>query len=282
VLAASVLAAGLTLLGSPDAAAQGKKKDDWFGGARFMLDIGAFASEVETRIRLDAADLPGTSFSFENDLGLDDNKTVPAGRFVYRFGRHASIGLGHFTLNRDGTSEARISITLPDPDNPKEETITIEENALVSSFFDAQTTVLSFGWSFINNPKAEFGLRFGVHVTGIELGLSTPENPEIPSTAEDVTAPLPTLGITGGYRFGKTLYFTGELGYFALEIGDFDGSITSATAGILWQPFNLVGFGFSYQFFEVDVSATTEDFGGVGGEFRYRYQGPLLYVALRF
>jgi len=50
----------------------------------------------------------------------------------------------------------------------------------------------------------------------------------------------------------------------------------------MWQPFKLIGFGLNYQLFEVNVAATTEDFGGIGGKFKYRYDGPVLYVALRF
>ena len=154
---------------------------DWFGKWRYQFDLGAFASTVETTVRLDATNLPGTTFSFENDLGLSDNDTSPLGRFAYRFGRRSRISLTQFNLNRNGTAAARISITLPDPNDP-DATIVIDADVVVNSFFDVQTTVLSYGYSFINNNKAEFGLRFGVHVTGVDLGLDTPNQPGIPST----------------------------------------------------------------------------------------------------
>ena len=52
------------------AQASGKKQDEWFGGWRYQFVLGAFSSHVETKVRLDARDQPGTEFSFENDLGL--------------------------------------------------------------------------------------------------------------------------------------------------------------------------------------------------------------------
>jgi hypothetical protein len=263
------------------ASAQGKKKHKFFGGARFELNLGAFASQVETTIRLDATDTPGTSFSFESDLGLEDNRTVPTGGFVWRMGRRSSLTLNYFALNRSGSNQSRIEITIPDPDD-ESETITIGADVTVDSLMETNVTFLAYRYSFINNPKAEFGLRLGFHVTGIKVGLALPNDPDISPTEEDVTAPLPTFGLYGGYRLLEKLYFTGDLGYFQIEIGDIDGKITSANFGLLWQPLKLVGFGLNYQLFKVDVEATTEEFGGIGGKFEYRYDGPVLYVALRF
>jgi hypothetical protein len=266
---------------SSRAQAEEKNRDDWFGGWRYELDLGVFAADVETVIRLDATDTPGTEFSFESALGLDDNDTSPLGRFAYRFGRRSSISISHFELRRDGTSQSTIAITLPDPDDP-DETIVIDQDVLVRSLFNATTTVVAYGYSFINNEKAEFGFRFGVHVTELELGLATPNQPDIPDTLEDITAPLPTFGIIGGYTFGEHWSLIGDLGYFALEIGSVDGSIASGVVGVLWQPFDHVGFGLNYRTFEVEVNATSSDFGGVGGSFNWRYKGPGLNVKVRF
>jgi len=271
----------LSVAFSSQASAEGKKKDDWFGGARFEFDLAAFFSNVGTTIRLDAANLPGTEFSFENDLGISDNDVSGLARFGWQISKGNNLSLAYFSLNRSGSSESRISITLPDPENDGE-TITIGDDVVVDSFFNADTTVLSYGYSFINNNKAKFGLSVGIHVTGIELGLATPNQEEIPDTAEDITAPLPTFGLQGGYRFGKNWYFTGNLGYFALTFDNIEGSITSALAGVMWQPFKLVGFGVNYQLFKVDVEATTDSFGGVGGEFTWDYSGPAVYVAVKW
>jgi hypothetical protein len=280
-LLTAALVAGMSSAFVSPAMAQGKKQDDWFGGWRYEFAVGAFASTVETKIRLDATDLPGTEFSFENDLGIDDNDLSPVARFSYRFGRRSSLSLTNFDLNRSGTSESRISITLPHPDDP-DETYVIEADVIVDSMFNAETVVLSYGYSFVNNPAAEFALRFGVHFTDIKLGLATPNQPEIPDTSEAVLAPLPTFGILGGYRFGENWYIAADLGYFALEIDNFDGSITSGTLGVTWQPFKHVAFNMNYQYFEVDVSVTSDEFGGVGGSFIWEYTGPAVDVKVRF
>ena len=50
----------------------------------------------------------------------------------------------------------------------------------------------------------------------------------------------------------------------------------------MWQPFKLVGFGLNYQLFEVDVEVTTDEFGGVGGKFTWEYNGPAVFVGVRW
>jgi hypothetical protein len=271
----------LAILSSSPATAQGKKKDDWYGQWRYEFDLGAFAADVETRIRLDSTQTPGTEFSLENDLGLKDNDTSALFRFAYRFGRRSSISFTDFNLKRNGHSESRIDITLPNPNDP-DETIEIGTDVVADSKFNADTLVLAYGYSFINNPKAEFALRFGIHVTDLSLGLQTPNQPEIPDTAEAVTAPLPTFGILGGYRFADNWYVNADLGYFALEIDNYDGSIISGIVGVTWQPFKYVGFSLNYQTFEVEIDVESDDFGGVSSSLLWKYSGPALNVVVRF
>ena len=275
------LMACLAFLSSFPASAQSKKKDDWYGQWRYEFDLGAFAADVETTIRLDSTNTPGTEFSLENDLGLRDNDTSALFRFAYRFGRHSSISFTEFNLKRNGTSEARIDITLPHPDNP-DETIDIGVDVVVNSKFNADMLVLAYSYSFINNPRAEFALRFGVHVTDFGLGLQTPEQPDIPTTAEDVTVPLPTFGIVGGYRFADNWYVNADIGYFAIEIDNIDGSITSGILGVMWQPFNNVGFSLNYQAFKVDLEVESTEFGGVRSSLLWKYKGPAIYIVVRF
>ena len=62
---------------------------------RFSLGLGGANLGLNTTIRLDSAELgQGTSLNFEDDLGLDSSKLVPAINFRARLGRRHVFDLG--------------------------------------------------------------------------------------------------------------------------------------------------------------------------------------------
>jgi len=274
MLVRRVLLAVLVLCVAAGAVPVQAKKYEYFG-ARFKIGIGAFFSDSSTDIRLDSAALGGTTFSFENDLGLDKTKVAGQLGFQWHISRRSNIILSAFRLHRSGTANSRIAITIPDPDDP-DTSITIAANVEVDSLMNTDVTFLSYGFSIINRENAEFGVRIGFHVTDIKVGLSVPSNPSIGDTSESVTAPLPTIGFFGGYQVGKRIQIGGDVGWFDITLGDFKGKITDAVFGFQYQLSKLLGLGASYQYFEIDIEANTADFGGVGGEFQYRYAGPAI------
>ena len=97
--------------------------------------------------------------------------------------------------------------------------------------------------------------------------------------SEDVTAPLPHLGVSFNYGITPSVALRLQTIGFAVEIDNIDGSIIEVDADVLWHPWEHVGFGAGVRYFEVKVKA--ED-SGFNGEYEFNYLGPVVYAAVSF
>jgi hypothetical protein len=66
---------------------------------------------------------------------------------------------------------------------------------------------------------------------------------------------------------------------FYLSIDDFDGAILNARAAVTWQPKALLGLGFGYDWFRVDVDVDRSSFDG---SMDWTYSGPQVFFNLSF
>jgi hypothetical protein len=93
------------------------------------------------------------------------------------------------------------------------------------------------------------------------------------------TAPLPDLGIWGGYAFSNRFAVTLDIDYLALTINDYTGSIFAYNLLFIYKladHFDL-SLGFSGLNFKLDV--VKKD---VTGNFKWGYNGPSLGVSYWF
>lgn len=258
----------LSLAATPTPAGEDSKGE--YLGSRFEFSVGAFRPDLKTQIRLDAlSGAIGTEVSFEETLGLAESESLPIVGAFYRFNRRHRIELTFFDLSRSSDASTTVEIRFGDVVFP------IDTN--VRTFFDTRVIALGYGFSVIHDNKKEFGLSFGLNVQDIRAGISSNEGVE--AEEGDVTAPLPTFGVFGGYRILPKLVFDGNVGVFGLEVEGVKGSIVNARASIFHQTFKHVGFGFGWNFFDVDVETKDEEFLG---KIIYQYSGPTFYVATYF
>ena len=117
----------------------------------FTLEIGAYAPTVKTTARFDSTLGPGTSISFEDDLGLDDRKTQVTVLGKLRLGQRWRIEGEYFALNRSGTRVINKTINWGGNTYPI--------GIVVDSEFDSDIYRLSAGYSFIKSTRS--GARRG-------------------------------------------------------------------------------------------------------------------------
>ena len=67
--------------------------------------------------------------------------------------------------------------------------------------------------------------------------------------------------------------------YFALEYGDFDGSLFDFYAGVDYRLFDLMALGLGYNNVRIDVDVTAADFDG---SLDWNYDGALIFVKIDF
>jgi hypothetical protein len=72
-----------------------------------------------------------------------------------------------------------------------------------------------------------------------------------------VDAPLPAIGFRGLWNPGGHFWIDASVQYFALSIGEYDGSLTDLRLAAVWQPKKWFGLGVGYNDFAVDVDVDT-------------------------
>lgn len=259
--------AGMLACGS--AAAQGAGvvhpalQDQWH------FQLGAYVPKVDTTAFLNSSTgTRGTQLSFEDDLGFDDSKAMPAFLAAVRLGERWKIEFEYLSLSRD--SSRAISRTI----NWGDRSYTV--GTVVSSDFDSDIYRLSAGYSFIKDSQKELGVSLGFHVTDFSLGLSATG---IGAQRADALAPLPTIGLYGAYAFTPQWLLSGRLDYFSLNYNDYEGSLVNVSAGIDYRFTRNFGVGVAYRYIDYDVTVTKSSFNG-GVE--YKFNGPMVYVTASF
>src|SRR5262249_21395286 len=110
----------------------------------------------------------------------------------------------------------------------------------------------------------------GITATGSGLSVSQEAS---------VKYPLPTLGVRGSGRIAPNWRINGFAQILKIKIGDYDGGLYNAGAGIEWgfSPQMIAGLGYDYYKYELTSSKDRAK-----GEFDYRFDGPKLYFSWNF
>jgi hypothetical protein len=239
---------------------------------RLKLRVTGFLAGSSTELRFDG-DNVGTTLDFEDDLGLDDRDFLPAFDVSYRFNRKSRIEGSYFSLSREGTRELETTIEFGD----REFTVGSE----VDTHFDTDIFRVSYAFSFVNNPQAEFGFLAGLHVLDVGTGLATAGGTVLVEKNADLTAPLPVLGLHGGYAFAPNISFGGRTQLFALSIDRYSGTLIDLYGALQYDFSPHFGISAGYQYYHVDVDVEGENLDFVG-TVKFDYQGPTLTAVLRF
>jgi len=240
---------------------------------RFEVSLGAYVPQLTTNIRLDGAGGQiGTELDFEDNFNLDDTKLVPIVGFDWNIKKKHGLNLVWFDLQRESNGDSTITFFFGNESFPVGVPLHVR--------FDTEVLALTYAYKFFNNKQRSFGMNFGLNINEITAGIRvTDGSPSPPSETGEVTAPLPTIGVTGHVMLSRKWEFTGALGLFALSIDDFDGVLTALQASFLHRTFKNVGFGIGYNGFNVRVDSENEDFRG---RIKYGYNGVTAFLNLRF
>jgi len=154
----------------------------------------------------------------------------------------------------------------------------------ISSFFDINVIGLNYSYSFVFDEKKEVAIDLGLAVQDIKFGLIGNEGLGIIEATSGLTAPLPTLGLRGGYAFTDKWIGKAGAGVFSVDLAISDGEqlngeVISAYASIQHKTFEHMHFGLSYAYFDVGVDFKES---GLVSSMNYKYQGPVVSIVAVF
>ncbi|HEY8519638.1 MAG TPA: hypothetical protein VIN61_06135 [Gammaproteobacteria bacterium] len=221
-------------------------------------------------VRLDSASGRGTDIDLEGQLGLERSKSVARLGGYFWFNSRHRMDFSLYDLSRDGVV-------------PIQETIrfgrrVFEIDTRIES--EADFTVLKGDYTFapLSKPRGFLGVSAGLYVARTKYALREPTLGVTES--EDLTAPLPVLGLRGNFRANDRITLEGAAQWFRWDSEDVDGRLHDVYIGADYRFSRRGAVGLAYN----DVSSTlraTEP-GGFQGELGFGYDGWLVYFKFEF
>ena len=237
---------------------------------RYSLSLGVFITDRDGETQLNTpGTADGTPVDLENDLGLEQSSSVFRLDGYFRFNEKHRIDFSWFDLSREATKQIEKDITW--------EGTLFPINATIKGDFDLAIYKLAYTWSFMRREKGYLGLTAGLYIADIAARLSSVNIAD--REGGDVTAPLPVIGLRGEYNLSEKWSLRASAEYFALEYGDFDGSLFDFYAGVDYRLFDHMALGLGYNNVRMDVDVTAADFDG---SLDWNYDGALIFVKIDF
>jgi hypothetical protein len=242
----------------------GKKKAPWFV-ERFRLTAGVFFPVNNTNIQVGVkGGAAGTDIDFEKDLGFNKYQVTFLANFQWRISRRSRINLNYYNIPRSASHTLTRDITFKDT--------TYHVNASVNSFFNTAIYQFSYGYAIIEKPRYEVGVLIGTHTVGGKAGIALNGTNGGASAETDFgfTAPLPDLGIWGGYSISDRFAVTLDADYLSLTVDNISGRLLAYNLLLLYKliPKLDLSLGFTGLNFRVDASKKE-----VEGQFKWGYNG---------
>lgn len=240
---------------------------------RGSVMLAAFSTGRNSDARLDSGSRSGsgngTDFDLEDDLGLERYMTVARLSGYVWITQRQRIDFSLFDLSREASKTLQKNIELGD------QTFTVD--AAVDTVNELKIYKVDYTFAALNRDRGFLGIVAGLYVarTGVrvsEAALGTAES-------QQLTAPLPVIGLRGEYAFGERFTLRGATELFALETGGIDGRLNDSYVGVDYSFGKRFALGIAYNDVSMNVSAEES---GFHGRLDAGYRGALLYFKVDF
>lgn len=242
---------------------------------RFMVSLGTFLLNQETKIAIDGSAGNGTEINTEEDLGFRD-----ADRFrldaTWRFAPKHKVRAMYFSVSQSAAHQLDRDITVGDAVYPASVTVTSRKSTDVYE--------LAYEYAFLRRPNYEVTVSAGLHAMDYEFSITgtgtvNGQTGQVHTETASVTAPLPVFGLRGLWQIAPKWYLDAQFQYFTLEIDNIDGEVTDFRAGVTWMFAKHWGLGAGYNRFVTNVGANRNSFTG---DLKWTYSGAQVFVTASF
>lgn len=235
----------------------------------FSLSLGGFFTNRESETRVDGDVGTGTPVDLEGELGLEKSDTVFRVDAYWRFTEKQRIDFSAFDLSRSSSRRIEKEFTWDDT--------VYEIDTLLKAQMDLAVYKFAYTWEFLKDGRSFLGVTAGLYVADVGATLTATELDSRKSGG--VTAPLPVIGLRGEYRFADRWSLRGSGEVFALEYGDYSGSLYDVFLGIDFSATEKVALGLGVNSVKLDVGIDKSNFSG---NLDWRYDGAMAYLKFDF
>jgi hypothetical protein len=241
---------------------------------RFRLSVGFFVPVSNTNLQVGVeGGAAGTPVNLEKDLGYNKGQVTFLANFQWRISRRSRVNLNYYNIPRSSTHTLTKDITFKDS--------TYHVNATINSFFNTAIYQVSYGYAILSKPNYELGVMIGAHIVGAKAGISVNGANVGASESSDFgfTAPLPDLGIWGGYAFNKRMAVNLDVDYLSLTVGNITGSIFAYDILFIYKLTKKLEISAGYSGLNFKVDEVKQK---VEANFKWGYNGPALGITYSF
>jgi hypothetical protein len=231
----------------------------------FRLSAGGqLVTSISTAIRVDANGIGGSELSLEDNFGFKTEVNVLRLDAAWRMsGRHSLIA-SYYDISRSSSKTGDFDFTFNGVD--------YDGNYTIESFFDTQTYKLAYGYSFLEEESYALAASAGFHVMSLSTGLDV--NGAGVSKAS-VTAPLPVVGLHGGYRFADNWRLGAAAEVFGIKIDTFSGTLIDTVVKLEYEVASYAALGLGYNYFDMNLTLAGDKFTGKAN---FGYTGLLFFL----
>lgn len=240
---------------------------------KFKLTAGLFVPINNTRVQVSAnGSVEGTDIDFQKDLGFGESQATFLANFQWRISRRSRISLTYYNMKRSSTHKLEKDITFNDQ--------TYHVDNVVNTYFNTAIYQFSYSYAIIEKPTYEAGVMIGAHTLGSKAGISL--DGAVSGTTNNnfgFIAPLPDLGIWGGYAFSDRFAVNLDFDYLALTINNINGRLIAYDIAFSYKLIRQLDLSLAYTGLNFNVKTTKKN---VTGDFRWGYNGPSLGLTFCF
>lgn len=243
---------------------------------KFFVDLGLYFPQRKLRISVNGSGSDvGEDIEFDDDLNLSASDETAAINFSWRISQHWKLAAQYFRSSDNFGASLEEDIEWGDDIFPLGADVNGGQDfALVRSLL---------GYEFNSSDKHVFGIGAGLHWLEIgsfiegDLQVGGPGGPMV-SDRRSVRAKgiVPNLGAWYRYSLTSKWVLTARYDWLSVALGEYDGRLVNASAGINYQMFDNFGVGVNYNFFELDVGVTNSDWVGTA---LTSYKGVYVYLS---
>lgn len=265
----------------------------------FTVELGGFYSQSDTRMDV-TNPISGSNYTldYESDLQLTENKFLPFIEWNYHFNERHNIYLDWKQLHRSAETQA---LSQPFQIEINDTIYDIKMGGKLNSTLNIDILRIGYGYDVFQGSHYNIGLSIGLHTMFIKTGFegvigvcnasellnNVCASQAIPRIVdENVTAPLPNLGLYANYEFIAGWKVASHFQYFSITLNDIKGELIDIKVGIDAQITANWRMSVAYNYYKVDVDiaqkSDSKDTKIADYNIDYSFIGPMLSVSYTF
>jgi len=230
----------------------------------FVASLGTFVVNSNLKANLNGGSATNPEVNFDDTFGKSRDATRWRFDGLWRITPAHHLRLMYFDNANSRTKTLANDLEWGD--------YTFNKGTSATLDFRQQTTALSYEYAFMRTPTYEVAASLGVHYSKTKLGLSgqaTVTHPDGSTTndsgavsSNSVAAPLPLIGLRGGWVVAPQWYVDAGASVFKMKYDNYDGQWTDWRAAATWMYNRNFGVGLGVNGFTANVKITKDNFDG--------------------